>query len=228
MENDRQVLADEPKPVSPKELPDYRPVSSAATISLFVGLFAMLAAVLVADVGIATFIGVAILGLLIGLRGLSSIKRYDMAGLGFARAGLGLSVLALFTGAGVHLYESMTEVPEGSVLITYAALQPKGGEMIPDSAKALDGKKVFIKGYMYPGDQTKGIKEFVLCRDNGTCCFGGQPKLTDMIQVQLKEPLTVDFHSGLRHIAGNFKVEQSIGPSSVGTVLYKLEADYAR
>ena len=55
------------------------------------------------------------------------------------------------------------------------------------SYKELDGKKVFIKGYMYPSSQMTGIREFVLCRDNGTCCFGGQPRLTDMIRVKLKD-----------------------------------------
>lgn len=151
-----------------------------------------------------------------------------MAGRDAAKAGLGLSVLPLATGIGIITYQAMNEVPEGSLPITYEVLQPKGGELMPASAQVLDGKKVYIKGYMYPGEQTTGIKEFVLCRDNGTCCFGGQPKLTDMIQVKLKESLILDYHTGLRYIAGNFKVQQDTAPGSLGTVLYHLEADYAK
>jgi hypothetical protein len=212
----------------PEEIVAYRPISPAASISVGTGLLALLAAVLVFDLGAATFIVASVVGLITGYRGLSAVRRYDMAGRGAAKAGLGLSVLALVTGAGIMAYHAANEVPEGCVPISYEPLQSKGGELIPESAKQLDGKKVYIKGYMYPGEQTTGIKEFVLCRDNGTCCFGGQPKLTDMIQVKLKEPLALDYHTGLRYIAGNFKVQQDTAPGSLGTVLYQLEADYAK
>ena len=222
------MIVQEPAIDLPEEIAAYRPVSPAAAISVVTGLLALLAAVLVFDLGAVTYVFASAVGLITGVRGISAFKRYDMAGRGAAKAGLGLSVLALATGAGVMTYHAMNEVPEGSVAISYEALQAKGGEVIPESAKALDGKKVYIKGYMYPGEQTTGIKEFVLCRDNGTCCFGGQPKLNDMIQVKLKEPLTLDYHTGLRYIAGNFKVQQEAAPGSLGTVLYHLEADYAK
>ncbi|WP_406699540.1 DUF3299 domain-containing protein [Singulisphaera sp. Ch08] len=212
----------------PEEIVAYRPISPAAAVSVVTGLLALLSAALVYDLGVATFIFASVVGLMTGARGLSAVRRYDMAGRGAAKSGLALSVLALATGGGILLYQALNEVPEGCLPITYEALQSKGGEIIPASAKELDGKKVYIKGYMYPSDQTTGIKEFVLCRDNGTCCFGGQPKLTDMIQVKLKEPLALDYHTGLRYIAGNFKVEQNQAPGSLGTVLYHLDADYAK
>jgi hypothetical protein len=225
---EQNMTVQEPVTDLPEEIVAYRPISPAAALSVVTGSLALLAAVLVFDLGAATFIFAAGVGLITGYRGLSAVRRYDMAGRGAAKAGLGLSVLALVAGAGVMAYHAANEVPEGSVPITYERLQPKGGELIPESAKQLDGKKVYIKGYMYPGEQTTGIKEFVLCRDNGTCCFGGQPKLTDMIQVKLKEPLALDYHTGLRYIAGNFKVQQDTAPGSLGTVLYHLEADYAK
>jgi len=212
----------------PEEIAAYRPISPAAATSVVTGLLALLAAILVFDLGAATFVFAAVVGLITGYRGLQSVKRYDMAGRKAAKAGLTLSVLALVTGAGVMTYLALNEVPEGYLPISYEALQAKGGDVIPPSAKELDGKRVYIKGYMYPGEQTTGIKEFVLCRDNGTCCFGGQPKLNDMIQVKLKEPLALDYHTGLRYLAGNFKVQQETAPGSLGTVLYHLEADYAK
>ncbi len=183
---------------------------------------------MVYDLGVGVFLFAAAVGLITGFRGISSVKRYDMAGRAAARAGVACSILALGDRRGRHGVSGDERGARGlhSHLLRTLAAQRGGHD--PPSAKELDGKKVYIKGYMYPTDQTTQIKEFVLCRDNGTCCFGGQPKLTDMIQVKLKEPLALDYHTGLRYIAGNFKVEQSQAPGTLGTVLYHLEADYAK
>ena len=71
-------------------------------------------------------------------------------------------------------------------------------QIVPPSAQELNGKKVFIKGYVYQpsgrGGQMSGLKEFVLVRDKGQCCFGGNPKLTDMILVKLQGSLTAEFN----------------------------------
>jgi len=208
--------------------PVYRPICTTAVLSTIAGLLALLAAVLVYDLGSETFLLVSAVGIFAGFRGLSTVRRYDMAGRGLARAGLGFSVLALGAGFCINAYQAAIEVPKGCRPISYEPLQPKPGEQIPATAQALHGQKIFIKGYMYPSSQSTGIREFVLCRDNGTCCFGGQPKLTDMIEVKLKEPLALDFHSGLRHVAGTFRVEPNNSPGALGSVLYHLDADYAR
>src|SRR4051794_18961721 len=115
----------------PEEIVAYRPISPAAAASVVTGLLALLAAVLVFDLGAATFIFASGVGLITGCRGLSAVRRYDMAGRGAAKAGLGLSVVALVTGAGVMAYHAANEVPEGCVAITYEPLQSKGGELIP-------------------------------------------------------------------------------------------------
>jgi hypothetical protein len=206
----------------------YRPISPTALLSVVAGSLALLSAALVYDLGSATYLFVSAIGLVTGFRGLSAVRRYEMAGRAAARCGLGLSSLALLAGVGINSYQAATEVPEGCLRISYEPLQPRPGESIPASAKELVGKKVFIKGYIYPSSQMTGLREFVLCRDNGTCCFGGQPKLTDMIQVKLKEPLTVDYSSGLRSVAGKFRIDPDAAPGGLGTVLYHLEADYAR
>jgi hypothetical protein len=135
---------------------------------------------------------------------------------------------ALVTGFGIGGFQNAFGVPAGYLRISYETLQPKPGESIPASARELDGKKVFIKGYMYPSNQMTGIREFVLCRDNGTCCFGGQPKLADMIQVNLKEPLTLDYQTGLRRVAGTFRLQPNAARGDLGSVLYRLDADYAQ
>ena len=49
-----------------------------------------------------------------------------------------------------------TEVPPGYVRTSFAEFKPdevdlRGNHFIPPDVAALDGKKVFIKGYMRPG-----------------------------------------------------------------------------
>jgi hypothetical protein len=66
----------------------------------------------------------------------------------------------------------------------------------------------------------------VLCRDNGTCCFGGKPKLTDMIEVTLKYPLKLDYSPRLHKFAGVFHVQTVQSSDVSSSVLYQLEADY--
>ena len=116
--------------------------------------------------------------------------------------------------------------------ISYERLQPDPGasdQLYPPSAEALDGQKVFIKGFMYPGAQTADIKQFVLCRDNGSCCFGGNPRLTDRISVTLKGPLVLDYSVRMFSVAGTFRVEPGQARDGMpGSVVYLLEADYLK
>ena len=129
----------------------------------------------------------------------------------------------------LHAYIYLTEVPEGYQRISFFDLQPEAGTAfpIPQSAVALNGARVFIKGYVYPGDQRQGLKQFVLVPDMGTCCFGGQPKLTDMVEVTLKDPNRIDFSYRKRKLGGILHVDQRLKPvSGLQGVYYQLEADY--
>ena len=93
----------------------------------------------------------------------------------------------------------------------------------------LDGDRVFVKGYVFPGGQKENLKQFVLVPDMGTCCFGGEPKLTDMIEVTLQEPLRVDFSYRKRKLGGTLKVDSKLKPvSGVNGVYYQLDVDYLK
>jgi len=81
---------------------------------------------------------------------------------------------------------------------------------------------------MYPGSRQHGITEFVLCRDQGDCCFGGQPKITDRVIVRLADPEGIDFTPRLVKIAGRFRVEPAGAPELGGGVLYHLDGASAR
>jgi hypothetical protein len=124
------------------------------------------------------------------------------------------------------------EVPEGYARISYEDLQPtaeKPRQPVPDSALALNGKNVFIKGYVYPGKDLEGISEFLLVRDQGDCCFGGQPKITDRIQVKLADPEQLTFRSSLHKLAGKFRIKpMEKAVDATGGVVYFLEEAHLR
>ena len=63
--------------------------------------------------------------------------------------------------------------------------------------------------------------------DMGTCCFGGQPNLTDMIEVTLADPLRIDYSRWRRGVGGTLRVHKTMQSRNELTgVVYQLEADY--
>jgi len=118
------------------------------------------------------------------------------------------------------------ELPPGFERLNYAALQPGEGEpanMIPESAVKMNGRDVLLKGYMYPGKQQRGIRQFLLVRDQGDCCFGGNPKITDRVLVQIDDKRGIDFSSRMRKIAGRFSIRPAGTAEVEGGVFYHLE-----
>jgi len=205
---------------------EYRALSSSAVVSVLAGV-ASLTTMLDWVLGLVPAIGI-----LMGLRALWQIRSNPEELTGTKVAAVGIALCALFWagGWGWLAYDYYTEVPPGHLRISYAELQPDAatGAPIPSTAKQLDGQKIFIKGYVYPGPQKAGIKHFILVRDNGTCCFGGpEPKLNDMIEVKLTEPLSIEYSARVFKLAGTFHVNAS-DLDSVGKVLYQLDADYVQ
>lgn len=118
------------------------------------------------------------------------------------------------------------ELPPGFERLNYAALQPGEGEpanLIPESAVKMDGRDVLLKGYMYPGKQQRGIRQFLLVRDQGDCCFGGNPKITDRVLVQMADKQTIEYTPRLRKIAGRFSIRPTGAVDVDGGVFYHLE-----
>lgn len=205
----------------------YRAVSTAAVASLIIGLLSIAAFL---D---WTMLAIPVIGVALSSFAWLKVKRHplELTGLGMARTGLILSVVFFVTGLSYLSYIYATEVPEGYERISYAELQPdpdRAGEQVPASAMDLEGKKIFIKGFIYPGREKEGIRQFLLVRDQGDCCFGGNPKITDRIQVTLVDPLRLNYQSRLHKVSGVFHVEPvktAVGGAK-GGVLYHLKADH--
>ena len=213
------------------ELLHYRSVSRAAIVSLVLGGLSVLALVF------PTLLVLPVVGLSMGLVGLSTIRRYpaEYTGGRLAIAGALLSGALLVSGASWHTYEYLTEVPEGYTRTGFWELQPEPDyPELPVSRRAIElsGQKIFIKGYVHPGVASMGkVPRFILVPDMGTCCFGGDPKATDMIEVHIPDPAHRLAYSRRRiKLAGTFGVSQ-IGASSLqmkNPVWYHLEVNEVR
>jgi hypothetical protein len=215
---------------APQQYLQYRAVSLSAVTTLILGIIS-LPALLFSKLLILPAIGV-----LIGLYSVIYLRRRrdEFVGLNLARVGLAMSAVVLIAGSAYSGYVYATEVPEGYKRISFEQLQPAANQSpelpIPPSALALNGKKVFVKGYVHPGvDRRTGIKQFVLVPDMKTCCFGGQPKLTDMIEVTLQDPNRINYSFARRKLAGVLRVtpykKQVAG---LDGVYYQLDAEYVR
>ena len=205
----------------------YRALSPAAVASLVAGGLSI-SALLAWPLAIVPAVGI-----LLGVVARWKISRHpdELTGSRLATTGIVLSAVFWVAGWSWLTYAYLTEVPEGYQRLSYDVLQPDTsvpGQLYPPIARQLDGKRVFIKGYVYPSKQTSGIRRFLLCRDNGECCFGGQPRLTDMIDVTLKDPLRLEYATRPFAVAGTFRFEPTRTPDGQFAVLYHLEADYLK
>lgn len=208
----------------------YKPVPVLAPVGLFLGLFSIVG--LVTPVALA----VSVLGAVLAGTGLWQIirARGEMGGRILALTGLVLSVGFLFSGSALHAYNYLTEVPEGFERLDFRWLSKQEpliqGNYVQVSPEVmpLEGKKVFLKGYMYPTRQMTGISKFVLCKDTGECCFGGKPKLTDMVMVEFQKGMTVDHREQqLVSVAGVLRPRPIVQGGEL-VALYTLEGTYFR
>jgi hypothetical protein len=144
-----------------------------------------------------------------------------------------LSVGFFASGTAVHAYNYATEVPEGYRRVNFTHdISKKGFPVGMDGAatihpdvQQLDGQPIFLKGFMYPEQQTEGLAQFVLVKDNQQCCFGGQPNPADMILIEMEPGKTVDYYPSLVSVAGTFHA-QAPGKAAGLTTVYRIEGTH--
>ena len=234
----RQLDDAYPAPDADNDFEDqYRSISKTAILSMVFAIFALIAVpfmFLIPEVAI--FVGfLASIGIGFGLLAVWGLKRYpdEIVGWGPAKIGLIGSLVFAVGGFGLYGYVYATEVPPDHQRISFSMLKPdkRKEELVPQAAFDLDGKKVFIKGFVRPGQRRVGLKQFILVGDFGDCCFGGNPEITDVIAVDLLGDLKVDYSYRLRRIAGTFKLNPGrrlVDEDGIPQVFYTIEADYIR
>jgi hypothetical protein len=208
-----------------QELDVYQAVSRTAVGSFVISIF-----------GIAAFSFVPLLllpvvGLAFAIMALMTFKRFPNEYLGrpFALLGGAISTLVLIAAPTWHTYVYMTEVPEGYTRVNFADfMTPTGRPDAPTQiAMQQNGKQIFIKGYIHPTSMDSlQAKRFVLVPDLGTCCFGGQPPLTHMIEVTLTGDQYATKSLRKQRLAGTLKVHEGLKPiEGLTGVFYQLKAD---
>lgn len=237
-------VADDRQPAALDDFGDYRVLSRMAIIAAALVVPALLAvlmsfAIVWIDLGAAygVVLPLPLIGAVLAVVALSTIRRYpkEYTGGKLAMVALVAHLAMLVVSIPTHAYFQATEVPEGYRAVTFSDLQPdpeKGEYALPKLAFDLIGKPVFIKGYVHPAVNTGGkVDNFILVRDYGTCCFGGQPPPTHMVEVKIvgKAP-RVKYSTRVVRLAGKFRVmpPQARKELEVQDVVYYLEADYVR
>lgn len=203
----------------------YRSLSGTALASLIAGLLSI--AALLHPI----FLVFSLLGIVLGAYARRRILRSggELTGKPLALAGIVLSITLGGGGWGVGSYLAAREIPQGYTFIPYSRLaaDPQHPGEIPSHASDLQGQKVFIKGYMYPGKLQSGIKQFVMSRDNGTCQFCmPNPQPTDLILVQLMGDMATDYTSRILGVGGRLFMEFDPKKRADQGIAYRLEADY--
>ncbi|MBK7999365.1 MAG: DUF3299 domain-containing protein [Verrucomicrobia bacterium] len=116
-----------------------------------------------------------------------------------------------------ELYEFYSETNAGRAMLA-------SHDTIPPEIKAYDGKQVIVTGYILPMRTRRGVvTEFLLLRDQGTCCFG--------VQAQINHFMRVNFPPGIKpgdpvpwKVSGTIRVGEMYVQGYL-TGIYQLDAE---
>jgi hypothetical protein len=226
---------------SPEDDLQYKALHTGALIAFVLGLLSVCVVITAANSleYMLMVVPIPVAGMFFALRALGKIRENpdQYTGLGLAKAGLTLSVAFLVAGVAYGGYVYATEVPDGYQRVSFIGMKPdeiqeRGGVVVPPEIAALEGQKVFIKGYIRPDSITvpRGIDRFLLVRDNNQCCFGDLSKIKyyDQIDVAMTGDNRVDYSQGVIRIGGILHIEPDNVATGNRSPVFSLKADYAK
>lgn len=97
--------------------------------------------------------------------------------------------------------------------------------MLTPTIHKLFERKIRIRGYIYPTLKKKGIKQFILVRDNLECCFGPGAALFDCILVHMTEGNTAEYSIRPVAVEGKFSFEVFPDPYGITRAIYRLDGE---
>ena len=134
------------------------------------------------------------------------------------------------------------EVPKGYQYVGFNILSGYDWEMpdpldptakvprnvIPASVKSLDGKAVYLKGFMLPLDlDAQGVTKFMLNASIDMCYFGAPVRLNDWIMITMKTGKKARFTHLPTAVWGRIEVGEEIRNGRTVSI-YRLVADDAK
>ncbi|SFI00501.1 hypothetical protein [Planctomicrobium piriforme] len=207
----------------------YRPVPVIAVVGLMLALLSSAAVFiwLVLPLCLVAFV-ISVLGFWVIRR-----SRGGYGGTGVAISGMFLAFVFFTGGIGFQVYAYQTEVPPGYQRVSFSQdISDKGmryedGKVsAPPEVAELDGKKVFLKGYIYQTGQLENLGAFLFVKDNADCCFGGKPKLWDRLGVVMQEGKTINYRAGKVAVAGTFRLNPKFQGDNELEPIYIIEGDH--
>jgi len=205
----------------------YRAVAPAAVLSVVCGA-----------VSIVVFfhwlaVVVPICGLVFGWRALKQVERsvQETTGAGLALGGMALSASMGLLGGVLYLWTGRYEVPIGYKVITFDELLPDPNNPleVPPALNKLEGERVFVRGFMFPGRQVANLKEFILVPSLGHCNFCSKRlRSTEMIQVVMGGDLRAQYTSKMTRVGGRLKIDHEAYKIPYGSLPITIECDYVK
>jgi hypothetical protein len=95
-------------------------------------------------------------------------------------------------------------------------------EMLTEKIEKLADSSIKIRGYILPSFQQKGIKQFVLVRDNMECCFGPGAALYDCIVVEMAPGKSASFTVRPVSVEGKFEISEFKDPDGKHLAIYRM------
>lgn len=150
--------------------------------------------------------------------------------------------LALGLLAAPHHLAAQDNVPRGYTYVSFNTLSGYDWEMpdpldpaakvpkneIPASVKALDGKSVYLKGFMLPLDlDAQGVTKFMLNGSIDMCYFGAPVRLNDWIMITMKPGKKAKFTHLPTGVWGRLEVGEEVRNGRTVSI-YRLVAEDAR
>jgi|GEM_PF-849163 len=102
--------------------------------------------------------------------------------------------------------------------------EPFVDSKLTDRVKRLNKKSVRVRGWILPASvfQQKGIKSFVLVRDNMQCCFGPGAALFDCMVVEMEKGTFADFTTRPVAVEGLFEIKELKYPDGKQYAIYHV------
>ncbi len=97
--------------------------------------------------------------------------------------------------------------------------------MLTPKVNELCEQRIRIRGYIYPTLKKRGLKQFVLVRDNLECCFGPGAALYDCILVHMNEGKTAVFSIRPVAVEGTFKFEEFLDYDGTTRAIFRLNGE---
>jgi hypothetical protein len=98
---------------------------------------------------------------------------------------------------------------------------------IPAAIKALSGKDVRVTGFMIPVKLVNGlVTEFLLVKDQTSCCYGGAPNPNHWVMVKLAKGMK-NISDMPVHVYGRLEVGPVFDTSNYLIAIYRLDGQSA-